>query len=131
MLTEQAVPETYTIGEMIRVPMVLGDEDGVGHVRAIFKRMRRPGHRGPRGLDPSATLELRGNGHGHKQTTVETTLEVADGHKFGDYLCVAIQVYDSKGNMQMIENPKPPRIFRLVDGGNRDDRKTKFLGWGR
>ena len=52
MLTEQAVPETYTIGEMIRVPVVLRDEDGVCHIRAVFKRMRRPGHRGPRDLDP-------------------------------------------------------------------------------
>lgn len=32
--------------------------------------------------------------------------------------------------MAMIENPKPSRIFRLADLGNKDDRKTAFLGWG-
>jgi Type II CAAX prenyl endopeptidase Rce1-like len=45
-------PETYTIDETIRVPVLLRDEEGVAHVRAIFRRMRRPGNLGPRGLDP-------------------------------------------------------------------------------
>ena len=61
---------------------------------------------------------------------METTLEVRDEHEPGDYLCVAIQAYDSEGNMVMIKNPKPSRIFRVVDEGKKDDRKTEFLGWG-
>jgi hypothetical protein len=127
---KQREPETYIIGDTIRVPIVLRDEDGVAHVRAIFKRLRRPGNLGPRGLDPDATLELRGNGHGQQKVTVEVTLEVADEHKFGDYLCVAIQVYDSQHNMVMIKTPKPSRLFRIVDGGHRG-KDTKFLGWGQ
>ena len=111
------------------MPVVLTDEEGVGHVRAVFRRMRRPGNLGPRGLDPDDTLELRGNGGGQKQATVETTLKVRDDHEPGDYLCVAIQAYDSNGNMVMINNPKPTKIFRIVDLGNKDDRKTEFLGW--
>lgn len=130
MTTEQTEIETYTIDDVIRVPIELRDEEGVAHVRAVFRRLRRPGNLGPRGLDPEATLELRGNGENQKQVTVETTLKVADEHEFGDYLCVAIQVYDANGNMVMIENPKPSKIFRIVEGGNRDDRKTEFLGWG-
>jgi hypothetical protein len=131
MTAERVEVETYTIDDVIRVPIVLRDEEGVAHVRVIFRRLRRPGNLGPRGLDPEATLELRGNGQNQKQATVETTLKVADGHKFGDYLCTAIQVYDATGSMVMIENPKPTRIFRIVEGGNRDDnRKTEFLGWG-
>lgn len=130
MTTEQIEIETYTIDDVIRVPIKLRDEEGVAHVRAIFRRLRRPGGLGPRGLDPEATLELRGNGQNQNHVTVETTLNVADEHKFGDYLCVAIQVYDANGNMVMVENPKPSRIFRIVEGGNRDDRKTEFLGWG-
>jgi hypothetical protein len=122
--------ETYTIDDTIRVPIVLSDEDGVDHVRAVFRRMRRPGNLGPRGLDPEDTLELRGNGGGRKQATVEATLKVRDEHEPGDYLCVAIQTYDSKGNMVMIKNPKPSRVFRIMDLGGRDDRKAEFLGWG-
>ena len=69
-------PETYNIDDTIRVPVALRDEEGVAHVRAIFRRVRRPGNLGPRGLDPDDTLELRGNGRGQKQATVETTLKV-------------------------------------------------------
>lgn len=123
-------PETYSIDDEIRVPILLRDEEGVAHVRAIFRRLRHDGDLGPRGLDPDATLELRGNGGGQKQATVEVTLKVADEHEPGDYLCVAIQVYDATGNMVMIKNPTPSRLFRIVDEGKRDDRKTEFLGWG-
>jgi hypothetical protein len=73
---------------------------------------------------------LRGNGGGHKQTTVETILKVRDEHEPGDYLCVAIQAYDAEGNMVMIDNPKPTKIFRIVDLRNKDDHKMEFLGWG-
>ena len=123
-------PQTYTMDDTIRVSLRLRDEDGVAHVRAIFRRMRRPGNLGPRGLDPNDTLELRGNGGGHNEATVVTTLKVRDEHEPGDYLCVAIQVYDSQGNMVMIKDPKPTKIFRIVDLRNKDDHKMEFLGWG-
>jgi hypothetical protein len=128
--TDRTELQTYNIDDTIRVPIVLRDEDGVANVRAIFRRMRRPGNLGPRGLDPDDTLELRGNGNGQQRATVEVTLKVADEHEPGDYLCVAIQAYDSRGNMAMITNPKPSRLFRIVDLGGRDDHKTQFLGWG-
>jgi len=127
---DRTEPETYTIDDTIRVPIALRDEDGVAHVRAIFRRMRRPGNLGPRGLDPDDTLELRGNGSGQRQATVEATLKVADEHEPGDYLCVAIQTYDSKGNMVMIKEPKPSKLFRIADLSGRNDRKARFLGWG-
>ena len=76
------------------------------------------------------TLELRGNGGGQKQATVEVTLKVRDEHEPGDYLCVAIQAYDSQGNMVMIKDPKPTKIFRIVDLRNNNDQKVEFLGWG-
>src|SRR5215218_11484459 len=110
--------------DTIRVPLRLRDEDGVAHVRAIFRRMRHPGNLGPRGLDPDDTLELRGNGNGQQQATVEVTLKVADEHIPGDYLCVSIQVYDAQGNVVIISNPSPSRLFRIVDEGKRDDKKT-------
>ena len=59
---------------------------GCAHIRAIFRRMRRLGNLGPRGLDPDDTLELRGNGGGQKQATVETILKVRDEHEPGDCL---------------------------------------------
>jgi len=130
MPAQRVEPETYSIDDTIRVPIELVDDDGVGHVRAIFRRLRLAGELGPRGLDPYNSLELRGNGQNEKHTTVETTLRVADEHEPGDYLCVAIQVYDSDGNMAMIHNPTPSRVFKIVDEGKKDDKKTEFLGWG-
>jgi hypothetical protein len=127
---KQAQIETYTIDDVIRVPIVLKDEDGVAHVRAIFKRMLRAGGIGPPSIDPDDMVELRGNGGGQQQATVEVTLKVRDEHIPGDYLCVALQVYDSQGNMVMIKNPSPSKAFRLVGAGNGDEQKTEFLGWG-
>ena len=49
MPTKRVDPDTYSIDDIIRVPIVLRDEDGVAHVRAIFRRLRRPGTLGPRG----------------------------------------------------------------------------------
>ncbi len=109
--------------------MLLRDEEGVAHVRAIFRRIRRPGKLGPRGLDSDDTLELRGNGGGQK-ATVEMTLKVRDEHEPGDYLCVAIQAYDSERNMAMIKNPEPSKVFRIVDSEEKDEHKMEFLGWG-
>ncbi len=130
MAGEQKEMETYTIDDMIRVPIVLRDEDGVAHVRAVFRRLRYATELGPRGLDPDDRLELRGNGQNQEQATVEVTLKVADGHTPGDYLCVSIQAYDSNGNMVMIDTPSPSRLFRIVDERKRDDQKMEFLGWG-
>ena len=130
MPANQTEPETYTLDDTIRVPILLRDEEGVAHVRAMFRRMLRAGGIGPASLDPEDTLELRGNGGGQKQATVETTLKVRDAHEPGDYLCVAIQAYDSTGNMVMIKNPKPSRIFRILDLRNKDDHEMEFLGWG-
>ena len=130
MTAERVEPETYTIDDVIRVAIELMDDDGVGHVRAIFRRLRFAGELGPRGLDPDPVLELRGNGRNEKHVTVETTLKVAEEHEPGDYLCVAIQVYDANGNMAMINNPTPSRVFKIVDEGKKDDKKTEFLGWG-
>ena len=125
-----AEPDTYTIDDTVRVPVLLADEEGVAHVRAIFRRIRRPGNLGPRGLDPDDTLELRGNGGGQKRATVETTLKVRDEHEPGDYLCVAIQAYDSERNMAMIKNPEPSKVFRIVDSEEKGEHKMEFLGWG-
>ena len=130
MPTNRTEIETYSIDDVIRVPIVLKDEDGVAHVRAIFKRMLRGGGIGPPSIDPNDMVELRGNGRGQQQATVEVTLKVRDEHIPGDYLCVALQVYDSQGNMQMIKNLSPSKVFRLVGAGNRDEQKTEFLGWG-
>ena len=104
-------PETDSINDEIRVPIVLRDENGVAHVRAVFRRLRYAGELGPRDLDPTDTLELRGNGQNQKQATVDLTLKVADEHVPGD-------------------NPTPSRLFRIVDEGKRDDKKTEFFGWG-
>jgi len=130
MSAKRVEPETYSMDDTIRVPIELVDDDGVAHVRAIFRRLRYAGELGPRGLDPDNTLELRGNGQNQRHTTVETTLKVADEHEPGDYLCVAIQVYDSGGNMAMIKTPMPSRVFKIVDEGKKEDKKTEFLGWG-
>jgi hypothetical protein len=87
------------------------DADGVAHIRAIFRWLRYAGELGSRSLDPDHTLELRGSGHNQRLATVETGLKVADEDRPGNYLCVAIQVYYSNGNIVMINNPVPSRVF--------------------
>ena len=129
-MAKRSEVETYTIDDEIRVPILLGDEDGVAHVRAIFRRLRTTSDLGPRALDPSDTLELRGNGQNQKRATVEVSIKVADGHIPGEYLCTAIQAYDADGNMEMINNPVPSRVFHIVDERKKDDKKMEFLGWG-
>jgi hypothetical protein len=39
----QVGPEAYSIDDEIRVPIVLRDENGVAHVRAVFRRLRYAG----------------------------------------------------------------------------------------
>ena len=132
MPAKQIESQTYTIDDVIKIPIELRDEDGVAHVRAVFKRIREsgPDRKGPRGLDPDHKLELRGNGNNEKHAVVEVELQVADRHEPGDYICVAIQVYDTNGNMELIKNPTPTRVFRIVDDTRNDDtQKTEFLGW--
>ena len=132
MSAKQIQTETYTIDDMIQIPIELRDEDGVAHVRAIFKRMREQGmsSRGPRGLDPDHVLELRGNGNNEQHAVVKVELQVADKHEPGDYICVAIQVYDTNGYMELIKNPLPTRVLRIVDEGqDKPNQKTEFLGW--
>ncbi len=43
MPRDRAELETYSIDDVIRVPIVLRDEDGVAHVRAVFRRLRYAG----------------------------------------------------------------------------------------
>jgi len=130
ILSGRSEAKTYTIDDEIRVSILLGDEDGVAHVRAIFRRLRTAGEIGPRGLDPNDTLELRGNGQNQKRATVEVSLKVADGHAPGEYLCTVIQAYDVHGNMEILKNPTPSRLFHIVDERKKDDKKMEFLGWG-
>ena len=123
-------PARYGIDETIKIPITLEDEVGISHVRAVFWRIKQGGSIGPRGLAPNDTLELRGNGEQEKHTTVDTVLKVNDQHRPGEYLCVAIQVYDPEGNMTVIHNPSPPASVLIVENGEKGRRGPKFLGWG-
>ena len=106
-------------------------EENLPHRKADSLYLSYQGRRkGPRGLDPDHRLELRGNGNNEKHAVVEVELQVADRHEPGDYICVAIQVYDKKGNVEIIKNPTPTRVFRIVDEGQDEPtKKTEFLGW--
>ncbi len=123
-------PARYGIDETIKIPITLEDDLGISHVRALFWRVKQGGSIGPRGLAPNDTLELRGNGEQRKHVTVDTTLKVNDQHRPGEYLCVAIQVYDPNGNMTEIRNPSPPASVHIVENGEKDRQGPKFLGWG-
>lgn len=130
MTTQYQERKTYGIDDTIRVPIILEDEVGVAHVRAVFWRVKQGSSVGPRGLDPNDTLELRGNGENQERTTVDTTLKVSDQHVPGEYLCVAIQVYDPEGNMAVIRNPHPPTSIHIVENGKKGRQGPRFLGWG-
>lgn len=123
-------PARYGIDETITLPITLEDEVGIAHVRAVFWRIKQGSSIGPRGLAPNDTLELRGNGDKEKHVTVNTTLKVSDQHRPGEYLCVAIQVYDPDGNMTVIRNPSPPRSMFIIENGKKDRQGPRFLGWG-
>jgi hypothetical protein len=120
----------YGIDETIKLPITLEDEVGIAHVRAVFWRVKKGGSIGPRGLAPNDTLELRGNGEQKNRVTVNTTLKVDDQHVPGEYLCVAIQVYDPEGNMTVIRNPSPPKSIHIVENGERSRQGPSFIGWG-
>src|SRR5215211_1409829 len=122
MPAKRVEPETYSMDDTIRVPIELVDDDGVAHVRAIFRRLRYAGELGPRGLDPDNTLELRGNGQNQRHTTVETTLKVAEEHEHGDYLCVAIRVFLSGGNVAVIKTPMPFMVYKIVIEDKKEDK---------
>lgn len=122
--------KTFAIDDTIRIPIELEDEAGIAHVRAVFRRVKTSGSVGPRGLDPNHTLELRGNGQGQNRATVETTLHVGDQHVPGEYLCIAIQVYDPEGNLGMIYNPSPAKLIKIVEDSKRGRHGPRFLGWG-
>lgn len=123
-------PARYGINETIRLPITLEDGVGVAHVRAVFWRVKQGSSSGPRGLAPNDTLELRGNGEQKTNVTLEATLKVNDQHVPGEYLCVAIQVYDPEGNMTVIRNPSPPKSIHIVENGEKGRQGPKFLGWG-
>lgn len=127
---QQQKVRSYSIDDTISVPIELEDEAGITHVRAVFWRIKNPGSVGPRGLAPGDTLELRGNGEKQTHVTVDTTLKVSDQHVPGEYLCVAIQVYDPDGNVTVIQNPSPAKTLRVVEDHNRSRPGPKFLGWG-
>ncbi len=122
--------KAYSIDDTISVPIELEDESGIAHVRALFWRIKNPGSVGPRGLAPGDTLELRGNGEQQSRATVNVTLKVSDQHIPGEYLCVAVQIYDPEGNVAVIHNPSPAKTLRIVEDGKKDRQGPKFLGWG-
>ena len=128
-MQEQKV-KAYSIDDTVSVPIELEDESGIAHVRAVFWRIKNPGSVGPRGLAPNDILELRGNGEKQTRAAVDATLKVSDQHVPGEYLCVAIQVYDPEGNVAVIHNPSPAKTVRIAEDDKKGRQGPKFLGWG-
>lgn len=121
--------ETYSLGETISVPVKLKDEDGVSRVYADFRKLRDASV-GPGKLDPNGKIVLQGDGGDRADATVDLTAQVTDDSTPGDYLCVAIHVYDATGHLQTIENPSPSKVLRIVKVAEGVERPTEFLGWG-
>lgn len=124
-----AQTETYSLGETIRVPVKVKDEDGVSRVYADFRKLREASM-GPGKLDPNGKIVLQGDGGGQTETTVDLTAQVTDDSTPGDYLCVAIHVYDATGHLQTIETPTPSKVLRIIKEAEGVERPTEFLGWG-
>ena len=122
-------PETYSLHETMRVPIKLRDADGISRVTADFRRLRTASF-GPGTLAPNGKIVLHGNGGGQTEATVEVTGRITDESTPGDYLCVAVHVYDAQGHLETIENPRPPKILRVVKGVGEVGRPVEFLGWG-
>jgi hypothetical protein len=119
---------THTLGEKIRVPIKIKDPDGISRVYAGFRLLKK-GSLGPGSLDPRHGFTLQGEGAGREEATVELGGEVTDVPP-GDYLCVALHVYDEHDNVDTIENPHPSKILRIVRSGGEDPgTPAEFLGW--
>lgn len=122
--------ETYSLGQTIRVSVKLKDGDGITRVYADFRKLRAASV-GPGKLDPNGKIVLQGNGEGKTEATVEVTGQVTDESTPGDYLCVALHVYDAEGHQETIENPTPSKVLSIVkDEGTASNQPTEFLGWG-
>ena len=121
---------TYTLGQKVQVPIRLRDEDGIGHVSAVFRVLASPSI-GPSALAPDAPrLILEGDGEGQTEATIEASCEVTEELIPGDYLCVAIHVRDMHDQLNTTENPTPPKVIRLGGSARGGPGKpAEFLGW--
>lgn len=124
-----AQTEKYSLGETIRVPIKLKDGDGISRVYADFRKLRAASV-GPGKLDPNGKIVLQGNGGGQAEATVELTGQVTDDSMPGDYLCVAVHVYDAEGHLETIDNPTPSKVLSVVKGDGDVGAPLEFLGWG-
>ena len=121
--------QTYSLGDVIKVPIKLRDGDGISRVTADFRRLKAASF-GPGRLDPNGKIVLHGDGAGQTEATVEVSGRVTDVSAPGNYLCVAVHVYDARGHMETIENPRPAKIVRVVEGVEDAGAPAEFLGWG-
>ncbi len=122
-------PGAYSVGDTIRVPVKLKYALGIDCASALFRRLKPHASLGA-SLDPENRIELQGDGGKQTYATVELTAEVGSRHTPGEYLCVAIQIFDEDGYMETIPNPYPSKLFRIVEDGESVRERPQFLGWG-
>ena len=122
---------THTLGNRVQIPVRIRAPDGVSRVYAEF-RLLVARTLGPGSLDPDRSFTLRGRGAGRVEDTVELEGSVAEEFTPGEYLCVALHVYDELGRVETIRAPYPSRILRVVKSGLEDSKApVEFLGWGQ
>ena len=109
-----AIMETFTLGDTIRVELDLRDESGVSTVSAAFYE-----------LDGGKGFMMRGESDGEREVTVALAQKVTNEILPGEYRCEGVTVYDIHLNRKTFH---PDIRFRIVNIPG-DHEGPELFGW--
>jgi hypothetical protein len=109
-----AIMETFSLGDTIRVELDLRDESGVSTVSAAFYE-----------LNAGKGFMMRGESEGEKEVTMVLSQEVTNDMPPGEYRCEGVTVYDVHLNRKTFH---PDIRFRVVNIPG-DHEGPELFGW--
>jgi hypothetical protein len=109
-----AIMETFSLGDTIRVELDLRDESGVSTVGAAFYE-----------LNGGKGFMMRGESEGERELTMVLSQEVTNEIPPGEYRCEGVTVYDVHLNRKTFH---PEIRFRVVNIPG-DHEGPELFGW--
>src|ERR687897_345001 len=109
-----AIMETFSLGDTIRVELDLRDESGVSTVSAAFYE-----------LNEGKGFMMRGESEGERELTMVLSQEVTNDMPPGEYRCEGVTVYDVHLNRKTFH---PDIRFRVVNIPG-DHEGPELFGW--
>jgi hypothetical protein len=109
-----AIMETFSLGDTIRVELDLRDESGVSTVSATFYE-----------LNSGVGFMMRGESEGERELTMVLSQEVTEEMLPGEYRCQGVTVYDVHLNRKSFH---PDIRFRVVNIPG-DHEGPELFGW--